>query len=597
MSSSGASIWNPNARIPATTILRPNNVPNGSNNKPNPEQDAARMAALKRLRHKLVTLCSKPSNNHADGNRNQVKVKPPTLALERWLSRMALERDISSSNTQLINDNDMVSDPLIPSTGEVDPGLVKDLSRCLGGHEAQQVAETMAKDAKTAAERISKIGTDQEAADNDTSKQERWEATRKQLKEYTTGVKKASKSVQKSLKNQSKNAQVNKDDDNDALQSSLTALASATKSLEACRERIHRMNEAESGCNIILDTSRRPAICDVALLQADGTPKKPYLTISLAHLTKFLQLWQFQRPQDDSKDGRDTDGSSFHPPGKLSYKNLLPTIKNMADGSLFLKSLYSCLARYEAIKGAGYQCAVPAIAFDAACDELGLGTTVECFASPFNCRYRNYCSAFPDLEGRFGSLGSFFDDQAFFPIAGSFEANPPFIPEVMWAMNDKLERILTHPKAQALSFLVVVPVWGTAGVGYVEQLEASQFAVAKARIAAADHSFCDGAQHKAPRTDNLRPSSWDTAVVVLQNAAGARSWPIQGEQLERTFCAALRRSAAATTLRDWEQRGVHRGGKQPQQHEAAARPHYTTGQKRAATSAHQQQDRNKQSRF
>jgi hypothetical protein len=548
---------------------------------------------LKRLRHKLVTLCSNPTSNHNDGNRNPVKIKPPTLALERWLSRMALERDASAFDPQNV-DADTVSDPLIPSTGRIDPGLVKDLSRCLGGHEAQQVAETMAKDAKTAAERIDKLGTDQEAINADASHQKRWETSRTELKDFTKGVKKASKTVQKAVKNEAKNSQ--DDDSNDTLQSSLVALANATKSLEACRERIHRMNEAQSGCNIILTTSRRPNICDVTLLQADGTPKKPYLTISLPHLTKFLELWRFQRHQDDSDDGKRAD-SSFRPP-KTSPKSLIPTIQTMADGTMFLKSLYSCLARYEAIKGAGYQCAVPPIAFDAACNELGLGTTIECFASPFNCRYHNYCSAFPDLEGRFGSLGSFFDDQAFFPIAGSFEANPPFVPEIMWAMNDKLERILSDPKAQALSFLVVVPVWGVTGIGYVEQLEASQFAVAKARVPAADHSFCDGAQHKTPRTDNLRPSSWDTAVIVLQNAAGARLWPIENEQLERTFCAALRRSAASTTLQDWERRGVQRGGKQSQQqHGGATRPNHPPGKKRAATGANQQQGMHKHARF
>jgi hypothetical protein len=33
----------------------------------------------------------------------------------------------------------------------------------------------------------------------------------------------------------------------------------------------------------------------------------------------------------------------------------------------------------------------------------------ECFASPLNCRYGRFCSAFYDTDGAFGSLGSFFD--------------------------------------------------------------------------------------------------------------------------------------------------------------------------------------------
>ena len=33
------------------------------------------------------------------------------------------------------------------------------------------------------------------------------------------------------------------------------------------------------------------------------------------------------------------------------------------------------------------------------------GVTFECFASPFNCYFRQYCSAFPDTDGFFGSRG------------------------------------------------------------------------------------------------------------------------------------------------------------------------------------------------
>ena len=33
----------------------------------------------------------------------------------------------------------------------------------------------------------------------------------------------------------------------------------------------------------------------------------------------------------------------------------------------------------------------------------------ECFASPLNCYFRSYCSAFPELDQLFGSRGSFFD--------------------------------------------------------------------------------------------------------------------------------------------------------------------------------------------
>ena len=62
-----------------------------------------------------------------------------------------------------------------------------------------------------------------------------------------------------------------------------------------------------------------------------------------------------------------------------------------------------------------------------------------------NCRYDRFFSAFPDLEGAFGSLGSFFG--ATFPEEGSFEANPPFVPEMMTLMATKLETLLSDNKA------------------------------------------------------------------------------------------------------------------------------------------------------
>ena len=33
------------------------------------------------------------------------------------------------------------------------------------------------------------------------------------------------------------------------------------------------------------------------------------------------------------------------------------------------------------------------------------GVTLECFAAPFNCYFRHYCSAFPDIDSYFGSRG------------------------------------------------------------------------------------------------------------------------------------------------------------------------------------------------
>ena len=70
----------------------------------------------------------------------------------------------------------------------------------------------------------------------------------------------------------------------------------------------------------------------------------------------------------------------------------------------------------------------------------------ECFASPLNCYYPSFCSLFPDTDRFFGSYGSFF---SFRPKHGSFEANPPFVPEVMLAAVRHAEALLTASEAKA----------------------------------------------------------------------------------------------------------------------------------------------------
>ena len=46
-------------------------------------------------------------------------------------------------------------------------------------------------------------------------------------------------------------------------------------------------------------------------------------------------------------------------------------------------------------------------------------------------RFNRFCSAFKDTDSPFGSVGTFLD---FKPTTGNFEANPPFVPELMEAM-------------------------------------------------------------------------------------------------------------------------------------------------------------------
>lgn len=93
----------------------------------------------------------------------------------------------------------------------------------------------------------------------------------------------------------------------------------------------------------------------------------------------------------------------------------------------------------------------------------------ELFASPLNASTQLYCSAHPDVDPLFGSCGDFFQ---FTPWRGSFEANPPFVEELLVAMVRRIELSLCR-SPEPLSFAVIVPKWDDAEG--VKLLKSSQF--------------------------------------------------------------------------------------------------------------------------
>jgi hypothetical protein len=463
------------------------------------------------------------------------------------------------------------------------------VSRTLPSWEtAHRVANEMTKEASKQIRSMAALKEDEALGTKDLGD------LRNKIKEEGRAVKEATKTVTAALKEQGEKEDVDEDDKDGEetdpnrveLLAALASLQRATTTLNESAAKAQRAvgGSGNGGGNIVFNGARREGIYDVMLCGPCGKPRRPYLTVSSLHLSKLLRLWKLNDSTTGDKGMETAKGG-----------DPIATMNALAEGDrvLFQKSLYCLLARYEALKGAGYQCAVPGVAFDAAA-ECGLGTTIECFASPLNCRYEQFCSAFPDIEQRFGSLGSFFDDTAFDPLEGSFEANPPFVPETMVAMGGKLERLLSDKHRGPLSFLVVVPAWG-AGIDFVKNLEVSDHLRASSRVKASDHAFCDGAQHTKPlfsKNNNkqaadpdLRPSSWDTAVILLQNDAGATKWNVDGAKLEESFCNALKASILKVpnrfaTLGDWENRGVGQGGTKNRQNHGRSHPN-SSGNKRS----------------
>ena len=88
--------------------------------------------------------------------------------------------------------------------------------------------------------------------------------------------------------------------------------------------------------------------------------------------------------------------------------------KDIHSESAFRRALFCLLARYRSLsgdysQGAGFQAAVPPACLQVM--QKLWDVDCECFASPLNCFFPNFCSLFPDTDRPFGSLGSFFDLQ------------------------------------------------------------------------------------------------------------------------------------------------------------------------------------------
>ena len=217
---------------------------------------------------------------------------------------------------------------------------------------------------------------------------------------------------------------------------------------------------------------------------------------------------------------------------------------NDAEHEKYRQRLYCVLARYESLSSTsdGYQMAVPEHVF-AVMNRL-FGVSHECFASPLNCYFPSFCSLCLDTDRYFGSKGSFFK---FRPTWGSFEANPPFVEEVMTQMVEHIIDLLQsseHP----LSFLIVVPGWDDAACKsyqltvkspFLRYVPVSSHANRYLILERGKHQYKPGMQHRKSNVVNARIR---TFIFFMQNDAGAKKWPVNHQSLE-TMTQAFHRPA------------------------------------------------------
>ena len=179
------------------------------------------------------------------------------------------------------------------------------------------------------------------------------------------------------------------------------------------------------------------------------------------------------------------------------------------------------------IHGGGFQAALRGPFFEVLSKHFCCAQ--ECFASPLNCRWRSYCSAFADVDAPFGGRRSFFD---FEPKLGCFEANPPFTSGVMLRMVAHMSTLLSraHEAGLPLCFVVVIPAGGKQVEEQAhEALKAHEHLTHHELLASREHGYTEGLQHTRRRRHRI--STCDSSVFFLQTAAAAARWPVQEEQM------------------------------------------------------------------
>eukprot|EP00163_Fabomonas_tropica_P001532 TRINITY_DN1113_c0_g4_i1.p1 TRINITY_DN1113_c0_g4~~TRINITY_DN1113_c0_g4_i1.p1 ORF type:complete len:313 (+),score=72.27 TRINITY_DN1113_c0_g4_i1:679-1617(+) len=182
------------------------------------------------------------------------------------------------------------------------------------------------------------------------------------------------------------------------------------------------------------------------------------------------------------------------------------------------------LFRYQAIQGQYTQGSGMHAALHEGCFDVlrqYFEVELECFASPLNCHWDRFCSAFGDVDRPFGSLGSFFD---WYPRQGSYEANPHFVPEVISAVTSHLSTLLKDTQ-RPLSFVIIVPRW-THTIGW-QSLAKSRWCRGELKLGQKHHGYTEGAQHM--RATRYRVSTCDTSVFWWQNEAGKSKWPVTAQ--------------------------------------------------------------------
>lgn len=205
-----------------------------------------------------------------------------------------------------------------------------------------------------------------------------------------------------------------------------------------------------------------------------------------------------------------------------SSSSALSHLSSFTMDTDFLQRVYCMVARYETFSGnaSGLQGALPHHIFDSLENTLAIHT--ECFASPLNTHFTQYCSAFPDTDIPFGSLGSFYDYNP--KDNEAYEANPPFVNETMFTMTKRLETLLDQAQIlnKSLLYFVVVPTWSDAV--FHQALETGKFTriMGKRLRRTKHHEYIDGMQHRS-NTSTTWNANMNSSWFILATDKAAKT--------------------------------------------------------------------------
>lgn len=227
---------------------------------------------------------------------------------------------------------------------------------------------------------------------------------------------------------------------------------------------------------------------------------------------------------------------SYYAKIKDLYEIFQKPVVSQEDQQIFHRRLWCMLKRYNNIFDTEchvYQAALPVSVYKVLHSQFNV--TVECFASPLNCYFRNFCSLCPDTDSFFGSSGDFFGLN---PVEGSFEANPPFSFGILNAMVNHIESLLkiATTNKKALSFIVFMPECRHPIPFAQLRMEASKFKTKQLIMPAHEHKYRSGLEYlemNDKEKNVLLNCTHGTLVFFLQSPDGNRKWPPSNAKLDQ----------------------------------------------------------------